>query len=350
MIRRPTSIITLPSRQDRTKIVEFSSEERREYQKIENSLWQPLGYGASYSSEKQSTMNTIQLINKLRRFCNLGVCSITMPMVGWQTSATTPKTEVSVDTAVASGVALGDTTCRECGQIVDVLNSQSTADPPIAYYSECCKLYCGSCAELGNYRTSSDFPCCKVISCVLRPLSLKAVHGARNEQPLPEVYPAETSKIRSLVQEILSFPLEKHVVFSFWTSSLTLAQRSLAGAGIRCLRIEGSDSLNIRERTIQEFREDQGIKVILVSISCGGVGLDLTVASRAHLLEPQWNPAIEEQALSRVHRMGQRRPVVTMRYVMKDSIEESVASLKGKKQLLAELLPQTALDLHLDEI
>lgn len=50
--------------------------------------------------------------------------------------------------------------------------------------------------------------------------------------------------------------------------------------------------------------------------------LDLTAASRVHLLEPQWNPAIEEQTLARVHRMGQCHPVVTMRYVMKDSIEE----------------------------
>lgn len=50
--------------------------------------------------------------------------------------------------------------------------------------------------------------------------------------------------------------------------------------------------------------------------------LDLTTASRVHLLEPQWNPAVEEQALARVYRMGQRRPVVTIRYIMKDSIEE----------------------------
>lgn len=53
-----------------------------------------------------------------------------------------------------------------------------------------------------------------------------------------------------------------------------------------------------------------------------GASLDLTAASRAHLLEPQWNPAVEDQALARVHRMGQRRPVITMRYLMKDSIEE----------------------------
>jgi len=202
------SIIALPARQDYIKTVEFSPEERREYQKIENSLRQPPNYGASYSSDTHSTMNAFQLINKLRRFCNLGVGSITMPTVSWQTGVITPESEVSVDTAVASEVALGDTTCKECGQFFDVPNSQSTADPPFAYYSECCKLFCGSCAELRNYQTTSQLPCCK-ISCVLRPLSLKVVQGARNEQPLPDIYPAETSKIRSLVQEILSFPLEK---------------------------------------------------------------------------------------------------------------------------------------------
>ncbi|KAI0976554.1 hypothetical protein F4678DRAFT_413738 [Xylaria arbuscula] len=350
MIRRPMSIISLPDRQDCIKTVEFSLEERREYQNIENSLRKSPSHGASYSSEAHSSMSAIQLINKLRQYCNLGVCLITAPTVSWQTSVTTPESEVSVNTAVISKVALGNTGCKECGQIIDIPISHNNADSsPFVYYSACCKLYCGSCAELGNYQTTSGFSCCKESSCVLRPLPLKVVQEARDEQPLANFHPVETSKIRSLVKEILSFPREKNVVFSFWTSSLTLAQRSLAAAGIRCVRIDGSDSLLSRERAIQEFREDEGIKVILVSISCGGVGLDLTAASRAHLLEPQWNPAIEEQALSRVHRMGQRRPVLTIRYMMKDSIEESVASVKGKKKLLIELLPQTALDQYLDE-
>jgi hypothetical protein len=210
MIRRPMSIIALPARQNYIKTVEFSPEERREYQKIEDSLRQPPNYKTSYSSGTHSTMNTFQLINKLRRFCNLGVGSITMPTVSWQIGVTTPKSEVSVDTAVALEVALWDTICKECGQIFDVPNSQSTADSPFAYFSsECCKLYCGSCAKLENYQTTSEFPCCRISSCVLRPLSIKVVYGARNEQPLADIYPAETTKIRSLVQEILDVPLEK---------------------------------------------------------------------------------------------------------------------------------------------
>ncbi|KAI1366205.1 hypothetical protein F5Y08DRAFT_302014 [Xylaria arbuscula] len=343
MIRRSMSIISLPPRQDCVKTIEFATVERREYEKIETALWQLPSDETSDSSKTRPSMNTFQLINRLRRFCNLGVCSILTPIVSWRTDLTIAEQKISVNTAVASEVALGGTVCKECGQILDNPNSRSTVDSSsLVYYSECCTFYCGSCAELSNYQMTARLSCCKERSCLLRPLSPKVFQEAGNEQPLPDIYPAETSKIRALVQEILSSPLEKSVVFSFWTSSLTSVQKALTTARICCLRIDGSDSLLSRERTIQEFRENGEIKVILVSISCGGVGLDLTAASRAHLLEPQWNPAVEEQALSRVHRMGQRRAVVTMRYIMKDSIEESVASVKGKKQLLAELLPRTA--------
>ncbi|KAI0903147.1 hypothetical protein F4823DRAFT_636667 [Ustulina deusta] len=350
MIRRPTSVIVLPPRQDLVKAVEFSAEERREYLKIENSLQELPNDMVSYSAEVHISMSTIQLINKLRLFCNLGVCSITtIPVVGGQIVANRSERKTSAETLVTSKVALGGTDCVVCYQIIDAPDIPSTAgNSPYAYYSECCKLYCSSCAVLVNYQTTRGFSCCQKSRCVLHPLFPEMVQEARNDPLPPDICPTETSKIRALVQEILSCLPEKSVVFSFWATSLTVAQKALTAAGIRCVRIDGTISLSNRERTIQEFREDEGIKVILVTISCGGVGLDLTIASRAHLLEPQWNPAIEEQALSRVHRMGQRRRVVTMRYVMKDSIEESVASVRGKKQLLIELLPQTAQSQYLD--
>lgn len=203
LIRRSTSIISLPARQDLTKTVEFSAEERQEYQKIENSFLELPCHEASRSSEAQFSMNAIQLINKLRLFCNLGVCSTTTAIVSEQTVATTPESEGSVNTAVASEVALGGTACKECSQIIDIPDSPSTADTsPYAYYSDCCNLYCSSCAELSNYQTAMGCSCCKESPCVLRLLSPKVVQEARNEQPLPDTYPAETSKIRSLVQEI----------------------------------------------------------------------------------------------------------------------------------------------------
>ncbi|RYC58778.1 hypothetical protein CHU98_g7434 [Xylaria longipes] len=287
MIRRPKSVIVLPTRQDLIKEVDFSADERQEYQKVEASFQKVACNADEFSSEAQGSMSAIQLINKLRLVCNLGVCSTarTLP-IGEQTNLTTPEIEDSAETIIASEVALGSAGCEECHEIIDILDTGiTTGIAPYAYYSQCCRLYCSSLS----------------------------------------------------------------VVFSFWTSSLTMAQKALTTAGIRCVRIDGSISLINREKVLQEFNEDEGIKVILVTISCGGVGLDLTAASRVHLLEPQWNPAVEDQALARVHRMGQHRPVVTIRYVMKNSIEESITSLKGKKRLLADLLPQTSQSLRSDQ-
>ncbi|MCJ1358743.1 MAG: hypothetical protein MMC33_008743 [Icmadophila ericetorum] len=77
-----------------------------------------------------------------------------------------------------------------------------------------------------------------------------------------------------------------------------------------------------REEALKTFRSDARARVMLIPISCGAVGIDLTVASREYLMEPQWNPMLEEQALDRLYRMGQTREVTTIRYIIKDSFEE----------------------------
>jgi SWI/SNF-related matrix-associated actin-dependent regulator of chromatin subfamily A3 len=80
-----------------------------------------------------------------------------------------------------------------------------------------------------------------------------------------------------------------------------------------------------------------GIKVLLATISCGGVGLDLTAASRAYIMEPQWNPMSESQALDRIYRLGQLKDVKTVRFIMKGSWEEQILILQRRKQDLADL-------------
>ena len=129
------------------------------------------------------------------------------------------------------------------------------------------------------------------------------------------------------------------VVFSFWTSTLDFVQQMLKEGGIVHTRIGGKTSLAKRAEAMRLFQTDDAIRVILVSITCGGAGwvqlrlcrssyllnlfrLDLTAGSRAYLLEPHWNPMIEEQALCRVHRVGQRRNVTTVRYIIRNSFEK----------------------------
>ncbi|PMD44628.1 hypothetical protein L207DRAFT_421525 [Hyaloscypha variabilis F] len=111
-------------------------------------------------------------------------------------------------------------------------------------------------------------------------------------------------------------------VFSFWTSTLDLVQRILDVNDITYTRIDGKTSLVKRAECMRLFQTDDTVRVILVSITCSGAGLDLTAASRAYLLEAHWNPMIEEQALCRVHRVGQQREVTTIRYLMRGSFEE----------------------------
>lgn len=119
-----------------------------------------------------------------------------------------------------------------------------------------------------------------------------------------------------------------------------MVERALDQVGIGSVRFDGRVSSRDREVALERFRDDPQARVMLITTSCGAVGcelspsrperllltptsrLDLTAASRAYLLEPQWNPTTEEQALARVHRMGQQRPVTTIRFIVKDSFEE----------------------------
>ena len=103
------------------------------------------------------------------------------------------------------------------------------------------------------------------------------------------------------------------------------------------MRLDGSLSSTGRARVLRVFRIDPDIKILLATISCGGIGLDLTAASRAYILEPQWNPMSESQALDRIHRLGQQEPVVTIRYIMRKSFEENVLKLQRRKQELADV-------------
>lgn len=92
-----------------------------------------------------------------------------------------------------------------------------------------------------------------------------------------------------------------------------------------------------RGKAIEAFRDDPEIQVILVSIGAGGVGLNLTAASKVFMMEPQYNPAAEAQAVERVHRLGQVRDVEIVRYIMRGSIEEAILEVQKAKTEMADM-------------
>lgn len=119
---------------------------------------------------------------------------------------------------------------------------------------------------------------------------------------------------------------------------LLLLEEPLKAAGFNILRLDGSMNAKKRSRVIEQFRDSSpgGPTVLLASLKASGTGINLTCACRVYLLEPWWNPAVEEQAMDRVHRIGQKEDVKIVRMIAKNSIEERILELQEKKKTLAK--------------
>lgn len=105
--------------------------------------------------------------------------------------------------------------------------------------------------------------------------------------------------------------------------------------------MEGSTSLKDRTKVIEQFQKDSTMKIFLVSLKTAGVGLNLVAANKVFLMDPWWNPGVEDQAIERVHRIGQLREVEVVRFIMDRSIEMRMMELNtNKKQLSQKVLSQ----------
>nr|XP_018265349.1 DNA repair protein RAD5 [Kwoniella dejecticola CBS 10117]OBR87507.1 DNA repair protein RAD5 [Kwoniella dejecticola CBS 10117] len=129
----------------------------------------------------------------------------------------------------------------------------------------------------------------------------------------------------------------KSIVFSQWTTMLDRISDMLDEAQIQYSRLDGTMTREERSRAIDALKYKKSTEVLLVSTRAGGVGLNLTVASRCYLVDPYWNPSVESQAIDRIHRMGQTRPVLAVKLMIKDSIEEKLDKIQKKKANLAQL-------------
>lgn len=159
-----------------------------------------------------------------------------------------------------------------------------------------------------------------------------ACHGAL----VPGQAAAPSSSKLELLTETLRLALaegHKALVFSQWTSLLDLTEPLLRAAAIDFLRLDGST--RDRQAVIDGFQRAEGPPVLLISLKAGGVGVTLTAADHVFLLDPWWNPAVEDQAADRAHRIGQTRPVLIHRLVAEDTVEERVLALQQRKRALA---------------
>jgi len=126
----------------------------------------------------------------------------------------------------------------------------------------------------------------------------------------------------------------KALVFSQWTSLLDLIEPELRAASLPFARLDGSTQ--DRAGVVSTFQAESGPPVMLVSLKAGGAGLNLTAADHVFLVDPWWNPAVEDQAADRAHRIGQERPVMVHRLVALGTVEERILALQAEKRAIAE--------------
>ncbi|TGJ82686.1 hypothetical protein E0Z10_g6083 [Xylaria hypoxylon] len=362
ILRRPKATINLPSRTDLRYPVTFTPDERALYDDIKTQTIETIrkaAYGEA-SHDSPRFVNVIQQINLMRLICNLGLhysprhehstaYNYSYPqMTDWERIA---QQTFNFQCEIAT------LTCELCGlstNMTETLLEDSGATSKLLF-SQCLRFFCSDCTQSPK-RGASNLSCGHYPPHSMATVSLS--RSAFEEDAIQAIPYTSTlsgtglpSKVAALMRELSHQPADvKSVVFSTWRMTLDVVEQGLKQTGINHLRFDGKVPQKERKGIIDRFRKDPAVKVLLLTLTCGAVGLTLTEATRAYLMEPHWNPTMEEQALARVHRLGQTKEVTTVRFYVRDTFEERVMELQKKKEDLAGLLldPQTGNTEHLE--
>lgn len=150
-----------------------------------------------------------------------------------------------------------------------------------------------------------------------------------------------STKVEFLLETLEQILEEGHqaIVFSQFTTYLDIIQGHIHERHWKFSRIDGSQQIKKRQKQVDEFQEGK-TQVFLISLKAGGVGLNLTAASYVFVMDPWWNPAVEQQAIDRAHRIGQKNVLTVYRPIIQNTVEEKVLKLQEmKRELFQELLP-----------
>ncbi len=151
-----------------------------------------------------------------------------------------------------------------------------------------------------------------------------------------EKFPNASVKLEEIGREITeNISDHKALVFSQFLGMLALIKERLNELGVDYEYFDGSTSAPDREKAIQRFQSDENCRVFLISLKAGGVGINLTAADYVYIVDPWWNPAVEQQAIDRTHRIGQTKNIFAYRMICKDTVEDKILKLQEKKRLLA---------------
>ncbi|KAK0635998.1 SNF2 family N-terminal domain-containing protein [Bombardia bombarda] len=300
--------LQLPPREDITQIVKLDPVEEATY----NALARAFSLGMNALSGLNISLFQIYLL--LRQVCNHGSDLLPPSIQEWLAKA---KRSADILYRVLDSMQ----TCESCSRTVEQETSRDHEQ-----LLPCSHMICRDCIQSNRANSHPDNTICPI--CSIDGDGAEAeLQNRQTYMPLSNHY-IPSSKVKAVLQNLTSAATDyngnqiKSVVFSSWTGMLDLLEKALSSEGLIYQRIDGTKPLQRRWEAIRSFKENPSCQVLLATLGSAGVGLDLTEASHVHLVEPSWNPMLERQALDRVHRMGQTRPVKAFRYIVEGFIEE----------------------------
>jgi len=164
---------------------------------------------------------------------------------------------------------------------------------------------------------------------------------ANHPRMVDGTFKGESGKFESVIHTLENVLQRgnKVLVFSQFVKQLVIFKQYFDKHGIGYAYLDGATKK--REEVVRQFREDDDTRLFLISIKAGGVGLNLVEADYVFILDPWWNPAVEQQAIDRTHRIGQTRNVFIYKFITKDTVEEKILALQDRKKTIADTLITT---------
>ncbi|KAI4107972.1 MAG: hypothetical protein L6R37_001254 [Teloschistes peruensis] len=312
--------------------VEFFPHERKKYETLEAEAKGLLRHAKlrdpTLKDGRQTYGNLLEVLLRLRQVCNhWKLCGerITALFAALEKQQCVDMTPENIR-ALQAMLELSIESQEDCAVCLEPLH-----DPII---TACAHTFGRECIERWT-EEQHRCPMCRV------ELDLdKLVERAVNlDESVPEGVDIDTSssKIEALLMIIQTSRQKegsKVVVFSQWTSFLNIVQRQLDERGWKYVRIDGTMRVDARDKAMAMLGEDPECRIMLASFAVCSVGLNLVAANHVIMADSWWAPSIEDQAVDRVHRLGQTRPTTVWRLVIENSIEDRVLSIQAEKRKL----------------
>ncbi|KAH0563182.1 hypothetical protein GP486_002249 [Trichoglossum hirsutum] len=329
-IRRRKDLLQLPEPCTLEHKLHLSPAERSHYLQIGESYRRAIDDAVCGKKPSEAYRTILQALLKLRMLCNHGTLQ--------QNDATSAIDEADETLALLQE---GTVPCVYCGE--DIISDGRKEGSTVGRLLACSHVVCGGCVQQYQEdleRLSEGFevacPLCKV------PLNEDIVESKKrvviNDSQIYFSGDGVSTKLSRLLEDVKEHRFsEKCIIFSFWKKTLRIISALLSQHSLPFVQLDGSLSHSARREVLSAFQQDTQTSILLMTVGTGAVGLNLAVATRIHIVEPQWNPSIESQAIGRAVRLGQDKQVTIVRYVVQNTVEQYIQSRQSRKLQLAEL-------------